>query len=113
MEGRGRKSREHNNGASGVTVTRETYWSEAEERLMEEIVSRANMQKAYNRVVSNKGAAGVDSMTTGQLERIPANRLATHQRRTAERDIHTPTGTESRNPQTGRRDTDAGHPHRP
>lgn len=68
LEGRGRKSREHNNGASGVTVTRETYWAEAETRLMEEIVSRGNMQKAYNRVVSNKGAAGVDSMSTGQLK---------------------------------------------
>jgi group II intron reverse transcriptase/maturase len=35
---------------------------------MEEIVSRPNMMKAYNRVVSNKGAAGVDGMTTGQLK---------------------------------------------
>ncbi|RPH69321.1 group II intron reverse transcriptase/maturase [bacterium] len=69
LEGRGRKSREHDNGASGVTVTRETYWAEAETRLMEEIVSRANMQKAYNRVVSNKGAAGVDNMSTGHLKR--------------------------------------------
>ena len=46
LEGRDRKSREHDNGASGVTVTRETYWAEAETRLMEEIISRANMQKA-------------------------------------------------------------------
>lgn len=68
LEGRGRKSREHDTGASGVTVTRETYWSEADERLMEEIISRGNMQKAYNRVVSNKGAAGVDGMSTGQLK---------------------------------------------
>lgn len=68
LEGRGRKSREYDNGASGVTVTRATYWAEADERLMEEIVSRANMQKAYNRVVSNKGAAGVDNMSTGQLK---------------------------------------------
>ena len=68
LEGRGRKSREQDNGASGVTVTRETYWSEAETRLMEEIISRANMQKAYNRVVSNKGVAGVDNMPTGQLK---------------------------------------------
>lgn len=68
LEGRGRKSREHDHGASGVTVTRETYWAEAETRLMEEIISRANMQKAYNRVVSNKGAAGVDNMSTGQLK---------------------------------------------
>ena len=68
LEGRGRKSREHDNGASGVTVTRETYWAEAETLLMEEIVSRANMQKAYNRVISNKGAVGVDNMSTGQLK---------------------------------------------
>jgi len=45
LDGRGRKSREHNNGASGVTVTRETYWAEAEARLMEEIVSRATCKR--------------------------------------------------------------------
>jgi hypothetical protein len=27
LEGRDRKSREHDNGASGVTVTRETHWA--------------------------------------------------------------------------------------
>ncbi|WP_236025754.1 group II intron reverse transcriptase/maturase [Geomonas azotofigens] len=43
-------------------------WPEAEERLMEEVVSRGNMMKALNRVVSNKGAAGVDGMTTGRLK---------------------------------------------
>jgi RNA-directed DNA polymerase len=43
-------------------------WPEAEERLMEEIVSRGNMMKAYNRVVSNKGAAGIDGMSTGRLK---------------------------------------------
>ncbi|NTW37902.1 MAG: group II intron reverse transcriptase/maturase, partial [Syntrophobacteraceae bacterium] len=68
LKGRGRKSREYDSGASGVTVTKETYWAEAEERLMEEIVSRGNMHKAYNRVVSNKGAAGMDNMSTGQLK---------------------------------------------
>lgn len=67
-EGRDRKSREYDAGASGVTATTETDWTEAGERLMEEIVSRSNMMKAYNRVVSNKGAAGVDCMTTGQLK---------------------------------------------
>ena len=68
FKGRDRKPREYNNGAPGVTVTRETFWTEAEARLMEEIVSLANMQKAYNRVVSNKGAEGVDNMSTGQLK---------------------------------------------
>src|SRR5665647_241100 len=67
-EGRDRKPREDESGASGVTVTTEIDWMETGERLMEEIVSRANMMKAYNRVISNKGAAGVDNMPTGQLK---------------------------------------------
>jgi len=67
-EGRGRKPREQDHGAPGGTATEETFWTEAGERLMEEIVSRPNMMKAYNRVVSNKGAAGVDCMTTGRLK---------------------------------------------
>jgi group II intron reverse transcriptase/maturase len=46
----------------------ESDWPEAEERLMEEIISRGNMMKAMNRVISNKGAAGIDGMTTGQLK---------------------------------------------
>lgn len=67
-EGRDRKSREQGNGASGVTATTESCWAEAGGRLMEEIVSRSNMMKAYNRVVSNKGAAGIDGMSTGRLK---------------------------------------------
>ena len=67
-KGRDRKSREYGNGASGVTAMTVIDWPEAEERLMEEIVSRGNMMKALNRVVSNKGAAGVDGMTTGRLK---------------------------------------------
>ena len=67
-KGRGRKSREYGVGASGVTAMTEIDWPEAEERLMEEIVSRGNMMKAYNRVVSNKGAAGIDGMSTGRLK---------------------------------------------
>ena len=36
-------------------------------RLMEMILERSNMQNAYKRVVSNKGAPGVDGMTVNQL----------------------------------------------
>jgi group II intron reverse transcriptase/maturase len=35
---------------------------------MEEVVSRSNMMSAYNRVVSNKGAPGIDGMTVGELK---------------------------------------------
>lgn len=65
---RDRKSRGYDVGATNVTAITETDWPEAEERLMEEIVSRGNMMKALNRVVSNKGAAGVDGMTIGRLK---------------------------------------------
>ena len=65
---RGQKSRGYGVGASDVTAMTEMNWPEAEERLMEEIVSRGNMMKALNRVISNKGAAGVDGMSTGRLK---------------------------------------------
>jgi retron-type reverse transcriptase len=35
---------------------------------MEEVVSRSNMMKAYNRVVSNKGSASIDGMPPGRLK---------------------------------------------
>lgn len=36
--------------------------------LIEELVSRANMKKAYEQVVRNKGSAGVDGMTVDELK---------------------------------------------
>ena len=36
--------------------------------LMEQIVSRENMTKAYNRVKSNKGSSGVDGKTVEELQ---------------------------------------------
>src|SRR4030095_4104921 len=37
-------------------------------RLMEEVCERANLKEALRQVKSNKGSAGIDSMTVGQLE---------------------------------------------
>ena len=37
------------------------------ENLMEKIVSKENMTKAYNRVKSNKGSAGIDGITTEEM----------------------------------------------
>lgn len=67
-EGRGRKSREYGGGVSGVTATEGESWTEAGARLMDDTVSRDNMMAAYRRVVSNKGAPGVDGMTVDELE---------------------------------------------
>jgi RNA-directed DNA polymerase len=67
-EGSDRKSQEYGVGASNVTACRESSWTEAETRLMEEVVSRGNMMAAYERVVSNKGAPGIDGMPVGELK---------------------------------------------
>lgn len=67
-EGSDRKSQEYGGGASNVTACREPFWTEAEARLMEEVVSRSNMMAAYSRVVSNKGAPGIDEMAVGDLK---------------------------------------------
>jgi RNA-directed DNA polymerase len=67
LEGSGRKPQEQGNGASSVTGRRDC--SEPETvRLMEDIVSRGNMMRAYSQVVGNKGAAGVDGMPVSSLK---------------------------------------------
>ena len=37
-------------------------------QLLEEILSRENMMRAYKRVVANKGASGVDGITTEEVK---------------------------------------------
>jgi len=67
-EGSGRKPRVAWSGAANVTGRKATHWPEAATRLMEKIVSRGNMMAAYSRVVSNKGAPGVDEMPVTALK---------------------------------------------
>ncbi len=67
-EGSGRKPSERGMGASIATARPQPSPPEVEVRLMEEIVSRANMMAAYHRVMANKGAAGIDRMTVEQLQ---------------------------------------------
>src|SRR6056297_31893 len=61
-----RKSPEYACGVTRGTATKEASCPETQ-RLMESILSRENMQAAYQRVVSNKGAAGIDGMTVSEL----------------------------------------------
>lgn len=49
---------------------------EATEKLIEQMVERGNMFTAYKRVMSNKGAAGTDEMTCGQLMNYVTNKWA-------------------------------------
>jgi RNA-directed DNA polymerase len=67
-EGSGRKPPEQGSGASNITARSQPSPPEGEARLMEEIVGRANMMAAYQRVMANKGAAGIDRMSVEQLQ---------------------------------------------
>jgi len=64
----GRKSVCPNADASGVTANRGYSRPEANERLMELVVSRGNMWTALARVTKNKGKPGVDGMTVAALK---------------------------------------------
>lgn len=66
LEGSGRKLREENVRASKATARRENP-SQGTSMLMEAVVDRGNMEAAYRRVKRNKGAAGVDGLSTDQL----------------------------------------------
>jgi len=66
-DGSSRKQQEEGMGASSVAARREQSRSETEQ-LMEAVVARENLVSAYQRVMSNKGVAGVDKMTVEQLK---------------------------------------------
>ncbi len=63
----GRKPQVAGEGAASVTGIREHSAPETN-GLMEEIISRGNMMAAYNRVMRNKGAPGVDNMPVTALK---------------------------------------------
>lgn len=66
-EGRGRNPREDGMGASKATATEEASCP-GPCSLMEAVLERGNMRAAYERVMANKGSAGVDGMTVDQLD---------------------------------------------
>ena len=66
-EGRGRNSRGTGVGASNSTASRDNS-SPRENQLMEEVLTKENLIKAMKQVEANKGAAGIDEMTVGELK---------------------------------------------
>jgi len=68
-DGRGRKPRERDTGASNTTAGSSFIRPEAEMRLLEVILGRDNMMAALRREVANKGAPGIDGMSVDDLSR--------------------------------------------
>jgi retron-type reverse transcriptase len=66
LGGRERNSRWPRRGASNSTARRENS-NPRDGQLMVAVVARENMVKALHRVERNKGTAGVDHMTVGEL----------------------------------------------
>jgi RNA-directed DNA polymerase len=67
VQGAGRKPRANHSGAEVCPATSEQTKSE-DCPLMERVVERSNMRLAYQRVVENKGAAGVDDLGVSELK---------------------------------------------
>jgi group II intron reverse transcriptase/maturase len=73
MEGSPQKNSAEHEGYAGahsplrITENNITNANMSKERLLEEIVDRNNMNKAYKKVKSNKGAHGVDGMGVNEL----------------------------------------------
>jgi len=67
LRGADRKSSTASLGAEACTATSGRTKSENHE-LMERVVERSNIRLAYQRVIENKGAAGVDEMPVSELK---------------------------------------------
>lgn len=63
----GRKPPRSSSGVIQISATRDCSFPQTDQ-LMEVILSRTNMSEAYERVVKNKGAPGVDGIKTGELK---------------------------------------------
>jgi RNA-directed DNA polymerase len=66
-EGSGRKPPVAGDGVPSVTAKRGDFCAETD-NMMEAVVEGENMRRAYRAVVSNKGAPGVDGMSTDELQ---------------------------------------------
>jgi len=64
----GRNPAVASDGAESVTATRGRTKAEVATQLMEQVVERGNMWRAYGRVLRNKGAPGADGMRVSDLK---------------------------------------------
>lgn len=93
-------------------VGAETYTAKGEQTKtevplsMEAVITRSNLMLAYQRVVENKGAAGVDNLSVGELK----GWLKQHWAGFIAREPCPAGDTPGRNPQARWRSTDTGYP---
>ena len=65
-------------------------------QLLEEILSRENMQLAYKRVKANKGAGGVDGITIEEVDKYLKENWEDIQEKNPKEEVQAKTGEESR-----------------
>ena len=78
--------------------------------LLEKILSKDNMNTAYKRVCANKGAGGVDEVTTEELGDYIKENWDSIRNQIRRREYKTAAGQESGNPQIEWRGEKAGNP---
>lgn len=65
-------SHDTENPTGGVHMRRVMESSNPDDHLLERMLSRENMQRAWKRVRANKGAPGVDGMSVEEFPGLPA-----------------------------------------
>lgn len=65
--------------------------------LLEEILAKDNMNKAYKKVCENKGVAGVDGITVDEVRRVFERKWKKNSRQNKKKRIQTATSEESTN----------------
>ena len=76
---------------------------------MERVVERSNLRLAYQRVVENKGAPGVDERDGGRVQRLAQGALAEREAGAAGRAISAAAGASSGHPEAVGRGAHTGH----
>ena len=72
--------------------------------LLEEILAKDNMNKAYKKVCQNKGVAGVDGITVDDVRRVFERKWRKNSKQNKEKRIQTATSEKSTNTKRKRQD---------